>query len=280
MSDVLECTELVAPGPALALGALLGVPVPDVAAGERLPLLWHWLYTLDRPAQADLGPDGHAVRGSIPVPPAPGRRRMIAGGRVTSLAPLVCGEPATRRSRVLGTQEKEGRSGRMTFVTVGHEIFQAGRLVVDERQDIVYRDGAGRPLDAGSDAAAEVPPAADDWAIDITPTLLFRFSALTCNAYRIHWNRDYTREVEGHPGLVTHGPLQALAMAEAARARGTATADGLTCEYRLVAPLFDHQGLIARADPQGDKVSAAVRDVAGRQTARAMLWTSPVSSGR
>ena len=95
------------------------------------------------------------------------------------------------------------------------------------------------------------------------PSLLFRFSALTYNGHRIHYDRDYAREVEGYPGLVTHGPLQALAMAEAARARGLGTA----CEYRLVAPLFEHQGLVVRFDGQ----QASVRDLSGRQTAKATI---------
>ena len=100
MSEIIERTETLLPGPALALGALLDVPVPDLDGGAGLPLLWHWMYLLERPAQADLGPDGHPVRGTIPAPPEPGRRRMWAGGRVRAIGPLRCGEPATRRSRV------------------------------------------------------------------------------------------------------------------------------------------------------------------------------------
>jgi acyl-CoA dehydrogenase len=274
VTDIVERTELILPGPAEALGALLGVPVPDLEGGEGLPLLWHWVYNLERPAEADLGADGHPIRGAVPAPPEPGRRRMWAGGRVRSLGPLRCGEPATRRTRVLSTEDKEGRGGRLTFVTVGHEIIQAGRLVVEEREDIVYRDpGAPAPA-AGPESAAVQPPADDEWSIEVTPTLLFRFSALTYNAHRIHYDRDYAREVEGYPGLLTHGPLQALAMAEAARARGTATVDGLTFDYRIVSPLFDHQGLIVRAAPHEGRVRATVRDVTGRETAHATLTTA------
>lgn len=232
MNETVERTELILPGPAEALSKLLGVALPDLHAGEALPLLWHWLYTLERPAQADLGPDGHPIRGTIPAPPGPGRRRMWAGGQVRSLGPLRCGEPATRRTTVLSTQDKDGRTGRLTFVTVGHQIIQAGRVVVEERQDIVYRDMVTSAPSEQPSAASSVgqPPAADEWSIDVTPTLLFRFSALTYNAHRIHYDRDYARDVEGYPGLVTHGPLQALVMAETARARGTATVDGLTLD--------------------------------------------------
>jgi 3-methylfumaryl-CoA hydratase len=240
----------------------------------ELPLLWHWVYLLDRPATADLGPDGHPVRGSIPAPPEPGRRRMWAGGRVESHAPLRFDEPATRRTQVVSTQEKQGRTGRLTFVSVGHEILQRGRVVVEERQDVVYRDMAG--VSSAPAAAAEARPQPleeDEWPIEITPPLLFRFSALTYNAHRIHYDRDYARDVEGYLGLLTHGPLQALAMTEAARARGR-TGPGTVCEYRLVSPLFDHQGLVVRATETTNGMEATVRDLSGRQTAHATITTS------
>lgn len=261
MTGVAERTEVLLPEPAQALGALLDVPVPDLDR-DGLPLLWHWLYLLDRPAQADLGPDGHPVRGTVSPPPAPGRRRMWAGGRVTTQGPLRCGEHATRRSEVLSVREKQGRSGLLTFVVVRHRIVQKGQLVVDEEQDIVYRAPASLST---PDEGPVVPPADGEWSIEVTPTLLFRFSALTYNAHRIHYDRDYARDVEGYPGLLTHGPLQALAMAEAARAAGV-TGDQ-HFEYRLVAPLFDHQGLIVRAD----NGSTTARDVHGRQTATGRL---------
>lgn len=264
---VSERTELIQPEPALALTALLGVPEPDLDAG--LPLLWHWLYLLDRPAQDDLGPDGHPVRGTVLAPPGPGRRRMWAGGRVRTSGPLRCGQPATRRSKVLSLTEKQGRSGALTFAVVGHEIVQGGRVVIDEQHDVVYR--AGSASLAVPEAGPEVPPADGEWAIEVSPTLLFRFSALTYNAHRIHYDRDYSRDVEGYPGLVTHGPLQALAMAEAARAYGCAGASSF--EYRLVSPLFDHQGLFARAVVTTEGITSAVRDRHGRQTATGLLRT-------
>jgi 3-methylfumaryl-CoA hydratase len=276
MSDVIERTELLLPQPARALGALLGVPVPDLDNGEGLPPLWHWIYLLDRPAQADLGLDGHPVRGTIPAPPGPGRRRMWAGGLVKTSGPLRCGAPATRRTSVLSVAEKEGRSGHLTFVTVGHQITQDGELVVNEEQEIVYRDavaptGATAPPEPAepADEGAIVPAGDFEWEIEISPTLLFRFSALTYNAHRIHYDRDFTRDVEGYPGLLTHGPLQALAMAEAARARGVA--GDLTFEYRLLSPLFDHQGLIVGAVPGEDATTTFARDRHGRQTATGTL---------
>jgi 3-methylfumaryl-CoA hydratase len=278
MTEVVERTETLLPGPAQALAALLGVPVPDLEGGTGLPLLWHWVYLLDRPAQADLGPDGHPVRGSIPAPPGPGRRRMWAGGRVRSSGPLRCGEPATKRSRVLSVQDKQGRSGPLTFVVVGHRILQRGQVVVDEQQDIVYRQAAappGRPPAPAADAPV-VPPGDGERAIEVSPTLLFRFSALTYNAHRIHYDRDYARDAEGYPGLLTHGPLQALAMAEAARAAGAAgsaagTAGGEDFAYRLESPLFDHQGMIVTAVREHDATTTSVRDNHGRRTASGTL---------
>ncbi|MFI7114881.1 MaoC family dehydratase N-terminal domain-containing protein [Amycolatopsis sp. NPDC049868] len=259
-------TELLQPEPAQALAALLDVPVPDLEQG--LPLLWHWIYLLDRPAQADLGQDGHPVRNTVVAPPGPGRRRMWAGGRVHTLGPLRCGEPATRHSEVLSLTEKQGRTGTLTIAVVGHEIRQGGRLVVEEEQDIVYRD-ADSTVPAGGDNGPERPPADGEWSVSISPTLLFRFSALTYNAHRIHYDRGYASDVEGYPGLVVHGPLQALAMAETARARGWN--GNQYFDYRLIAPLFDHQGLVASATAEGDALTTAVRDLHGRQTATGTL---------
>lgn len=279
MSDVIVETDALAVEPAYALGGLLGVPVPDLAGGARLPMLWHWCYLLDRPAQADLGPDGHPVRGVLPVPPAPGLRRMWAGGRVRASGALRCGEPATRLTRVLSMTDKVGRSGPMTFVSVGHQIAQRNQVVIDEEQDFVYRAPAtdARVAAATDGAGAPVVPAGDgEWEIAVSPTLLFRFSALTYNAHRIHYDRDFARDIEGYPGLLTHGPLQALAMAEAARAAegsepAVAAVREQSFEYRLVSPLFDHQGMVVSAIPGEDATSTAVRDRYGRQTAWGIL---------
>jgi 3-methylfumaryl-CoA hydratase len=279
MSAVSEQTEILVPGPAQALAALLDVPAPRLADGAGLPLLWHWAYLLDRPAQADLGIDGHPVRGTVPAPPGPGLRRMWAGGRVRASGTLRCGETATRRSRVLSAEDKQGRSGPLTFVTVHHQVLQGGSVVVDERQDIVYR-AATNPAGQGAVAAAghSVIPLGDgERSIDVSPTLLFRFSALTYNAHRIHYDRGYARDVEDYPGLVVHGPLQALAMAEAARAAGypgSVGAGDLVFDYRLLVPLFDHQGMVVSAARESSAISTAVRDSYGRPTAEGTLRSS------
>lgn len=254
--------ELLTPGPAEALAGLIGVPVP---VGE-LPLLWHWVYLLDRPPQAVLGPDGHPARDAIPVPPGPGLRRMFAGGRVSRHGPLHLGTEATRRTWQAGSAVKQGRSGPLHFVTVRTEVSQGGQVVITEEQDLVYREPATSSPDR---SAGFSPPAAGqrDWAVQVDPVLLFRFSALTYNAHRIHYDRDYAR-TEGYPGLVVHGPLQALLMAELARPETPAR-----CEYsyRLVAPLFDGQGLVVSAAPDGGAVRVTARDAAGRTTATGVI---------
>ena len=175
---------------------------------------------------------------------------------------------------------------------IGHQIQQRGEVVIDEEQAIVYRDAAangGQPPDPAppalapsdsppSDSAQPGPPigpADGEWPVEVTPTLLFRFSALTYNAHRIHYDRDYARQVEGYPGLLTHGPLQALAMAEAARAaRDLSGQEGVSFDYRLTAPLFDHQGMIVSATPAPGALVTAVRDAHGRQTATGILRAS------
>jgi 3-methylfumaryl-CoA hydratase len=197
---------------------------------------------------------------------------MWAGGRVTINGTLRCGETAIRRTRVLSVQDKRGRSGPLTIYTVGHQIFQNNVVVIDEEQDIVYREAAVAPYQETPSPSREpgVPAVDEEWAIDTAPTLLFRFSALTYNAHRIHYDRDYARDVEGYPGLLVHGPLQVLAMAEAARAVGQ---DGCrSFEYRLFRPLFDHEGMVVKATPDLDIITTSVRNLNGHQTASGRLF--------
>jgi 3-methylfumaryl-CoA hydratase len=288
MTDRRQQTELLVPGPAEAFAGLLDVPCPDLDDGEPLPVGWHWFYLLERPAQRDLGPDGHPVRGVLPSPPGPGLRRMWAGGAVQTLHGLRTGSCATRTSRVADTVTKQGRSGTLVFVTVEHEVAQGGRTCVHERQDIVYREQRpDRPsrerasTAARDDSVIQTKPAPDalhdgDWSIHVDATLLFRFSALTYNAHRIHYDRSYAGDVEGYPGLLTHGPLQALAMMESARAAGALRAGvPSTFEYRLQAPLLDHEGMVVRTefDPSSARESgvSTVSDRSGRVAARAAI---------
>lgn len=253
-------------GPAEGLAGLLGLDLPDLRT-EGLPLLWHWVYLLDRPAQVDLGEDGHAVRGVVPLPPGPGLRRMWAGGRVRSREPLRVGAEATRVSEVLHIRDVVGRSGPMTLVTVRHSIVQGGRVVVEEDQQIAYRRPATDPVPPPSSGPERTAAAPGEWEIEITPSLLARFSALTYNGHRIHYDREFTVCVEGYPGLLVHGPLQALAMAEAARRLRDGHVGPVEFTYRLVAPLFDFQGLVVSANRDDDAVVTQARDLTGRVTA-------------
>lgn len=263
--------ERLEPDPARAFASLARVPLPDLAT-EGLPLLWHWLHLAAWPDQEDLGPDGHPVRGVLPVAPDPGQRRMWAGGRVTTTRPLLVGRTAVRHSEILSTTSKQGRSGPLTFVVVRHTVTQDGATCLVEEQDIVYREAAG-PTGTSDPAPAApvVEPGADERRLPLDPTHLFRFSALTRNAHRIHYDRSYAESVEGYSGLVVHGPLQAMLMAEAARAHGAA--GRLTIGYRLVAPLLDHQGLVVGARPGPEGWSVHVRDDTGRITAQGVVST-------
>jgi len=275
MPDTIERTELIQPEPAYAFAALLDLPAPDFEQ-DGLPLTWHWLYLLERPRQSDLGVDGHPIRGVVPEPPGPGLRRMWAGGQLKLRGRLRWGEPATRRSAVVGSQEKGGRSGTFTVVTVAHRISQRGEIVIEERQDIVYRKPSGTAVSQPDEVSTgqRAPAAPGEWSVPVSPTLLFRFSALTYNAHRIHYDRDYARQSEGYPALVTHGPLQVMAMAEAVRRQCGVFRVGETFDYRLVSPHFEHQACIAGMSEVGAGLETWVRDEYGRRTARGRVSRS------
>ncbi len=268
MSTETEFADTLSPAPAEALAGLLGVGMPDLGAGEPLPFGWHWIYLLDRPRQDELGRDGHPAAGLLPADLIAGKRRMWAGGQIDRVGQLRIGETTRRRSAVVEVEHKSGRSGPLVVAHIEHRVFQRDELVLQERQDLVYREPADSAGASAQEAGTvvEPDPAQGEWELGIDPTLLFRFSALTYNAHRIHYDREYATGVEGYPGLVTHGPLQAIVMAEAARARyGPDT--GRRMAYRLVAPLFDAQGLIAGAAPGPDGIALAARDRSGRRTA-------------
>ncbi|WP_375162905.1 MaoC family dehydratase N-terminal domain-containing protein [Pseudomonas sp. LS44] len=184
------------------LAATLSEPMP--AVGEALPPLWHWAFFQEpNPVdEAGLGVDGHPARGGF-LPPANDRNRMAAGGRFEFHEPLRVGGPVTRVSTITQVEEKLGRTGALLFVTVRHDYLQDARLAFREEQDIVYREPTPPKLGAG-EAAPD-----GDWreAVAPTSTLLFRYSAVTFNGHRIHYDWPYVTEAEGYPGLVVHGPL-------------------------------------------------------------------------
>ena len=253
-------TELITPEPSEALANLLGTDIPT----GKLPTLWHWIHLLEKRPHADLGPDGHPTFG-IPAPPTPGRKRMFAGGRVSTHAPLAFGKPATRTTWVANTKEKQGSTGPLTFVTVRNEYAQDGRVCIVDENDIVYRTpGSSLSMRAGTlrDKPAPREPAL---TLTVNEALLFRFSALTYNAHRIHYDHNWVRE-EGYSDLVVHGPLQALMMGELIRRRGAGLV-GKQFAYRLVSPMIGPQTFTVLARAEGVNASVEVRDVHGTVTA-------------
>ena len=252
-----------------ALAGLLDVPVPT----RNLPPMWHQVHLLDRPPQDALGPDGHATHG-IPAPPGPGRKRMFAGGRVTTHRHLAIGEEATRTTWVTATREKTGRTGPLTFVRVRSEYTQRGELAIVEEGDIVYRAPASSvPSIPGTlDDLPWEPPEGPSLTLRADEALLFRYSALTYNAHRIHYDRQWVRH-EGYGDLVVHGPLQALMLAELAR-RNAVDLVGRQLTYRLVAPMTGPQVFTVAAGGDGIERGGVVRDVHGTVTALSQLDTA------
>jgi len=222
--------------PIAALSATLDRDDPFPRAGDALPPLWHWLYFLPIPRQSELGPDGHAKRGGF-LPPVPLPRRMFAGDRVQFHRPLRVGETISRLSRIIDVNHKLGRSGPLVFVVVRHEISDRQGVAVTEEHDIVYRDS---PNPTDSAPAPQTPPSGATWTREILPdaTLLFRYSALTFNGHRIHYDRRYATEAEGYPGLVVHGPLIATLLLDLLR-RNLADSNVSSLSFRAVRPLFD-----------------------------------------
>jgi 3-methylfumaryl-CoA hydratase len=246
-----EAEELIALAPVQAAAATLD-DTTEFAAGSPLPPLWQWFFFLPRVPQSRLGPDGHPQRAGF-MPPVELPRRMFAGARMRVFRPLVIGKPAHRRSVIRAVSEKEGRTGRLVFVTVAHAIHQDGTTCVEEEQDIVYRE-TGAPVDAP--VACELAPAPPgSWTRTVTPdpTLLFRFAALTFNAHRIHYDRTYATTVEGYPGLVVQGPLTAVLLLELVRCHARRPVTAFT--FRARAPLFDLAPFRLVGTPVGDRVN-------------------------
>jgi 3-methylfumaryl-CoA hydratase len=297
-----ETTETIAAGPAVALSGLLDREPAVTAPGDPIPPLWHWLYFLDRPATSELGPDGHPAAGHF-MPPIPQRRRMYAGGRASYTGGFHCGDEITRRSELAGATVKQGRTGELLFVTVRSVFTRAGAVIATEEQDVVYRSGPPeRPAAGGSvgprgsgETAGPVPggsvgprgasetadPAAGPaaWQIQIVPdpVLLFRFSALTYNAHRIHYDADYATEVEGHPGLVVHGPLLALLCFELPR-RHAPRQRVTQLSFRARSPVYVGQRCTVTGGPRGDGSAGCAMQVAGPDGAVALTAEGRLSA--
>ena len=233
-----EVADTIHPLHVRAFSATLNRPLA-ATPGERLPELWHWLYFLPTVPRSEIGPDGHPKRGGF-LPPVALDRRMWAGGRLTFHGELRVGDAVTQRSEILKVSEKEGRAGRMVFVTVRHETSSPRGLAIEEEQDIVY---VAMP-DAWVPPPPVPPPADAAWAeeVPVDTVLLFRFSALTFNAHRIHFDLPYATAVEKYPGLVVHGPLQAMLLMDLAR-RHMSDHQPAGFTFRGVRPLFHFERL-------------------------------------
>ena len=241
----------IGPTPLKQLNATLDHEPMNVEPGQILPPLWHWLYFLPSYRQSEIGADGHAKRGGF-LPPVPLPRRMWAGSQFEFRMPVRVGDAVERRSTIEDVSVKEGRTGLLVFVKVRHEVRCNGSAepAIVEFHDIVYRE-ARRPGDV------EPPPqkaqTGAPWQREIVPddVLLFRYSALTFNGHRIHYDRKYVTEVEGYPGLLVHGPLIATLLMDLLR-RQAPGADVAAFRFKAVRPTFDLNPFRVNGEPSQD----------------------------
>ncbi|MCU0897143.1 MAG: MaoC family dehydratase N-terminal domain-containing protein [Burkholderiales bacterium] len=246
--------------PAVNLLATLDHRELDTPAGAATPPLAHWLYFLPLYRTDEGGPDGHARRGGF-LPPVALPRRMWAGGRLEFRDPLRVGDRAIKRSTIADVSLKHGRAGALVFVLVRHEISTARGVAVIEEHDIVYRESAqpGEPASPAKPAPADAP-----WrrAVEPSALLLFRYSALTFNGHRIHYDRRYATEVEGYPGLVVHGPLMATLLLDlVGRERPNARVGRF--EFRALRPVFDVAPFQVCGAPENGAVRLWIADADG-----------------
>ncbi|KZY57204.1 hypothetical protein A3736_00340 [Erythrobacter sp. HI0063] len=263
--------------PAAALAALLG---HDEGPADALPLPWHWLYALDVAAPGQTGADGHPARGGF-LPPVELPRRMWAASEIEIVRPLRLGEAATRVSTIVDIVPKSGRSGPLVFVTVEHVWRQAGEDRLREKQTIVYR-GEGDTAPARTiDATPDKPLDRAHLRRELTPdpVMLFRYSALTYNAHRIHYDLPYARDEEGYRGLVVHGPLIATLLLDV----GLPLAEGRAARhfaFRAQSPAFAGEPLLLHARAEDQAIAMWSTDAAGRVGMTARLDLSAHSTGR
>ncbi len=223
--------------------------VSGTEIGDGAPLLIHFCLTQPISPAAELGPDGHPTRGGF-LPPVPLPRRMWAGGAFRFHSDIRIGETVQRHSTIKDVVLKQGRTGPLCFVTVEHEISSDGRAALSERQDIVYRKAPPSGQGATKSAPEPAPTGSHTRQIEPTAPLLFRYSAMTFNGHRIHYDTPYATQVEGYPGLIVHGPMQATLLCQmAADLRGVSPK---SFRFRSLSPLFDDADFTVNADEEGD----------------------------
>ncbi len=258
--------DIATAAPQVGLAALLD---HDTARPETVPPLGHWLYFLPCARQSAIGDDGHPRRDDDGLlPPVPLPRRMWAGGRLEFLAPIAVGAALTRVTTIAAIRAKCGASGDLLFVTLQHDIAADGTPAIREEQDLVYRAPAAALAPAVSPTPVEPEPADAVRRVTSDPVLLFRYSALTFNGHRIHYDRDYARNVEGYSGLVVQGPLIATLLIDHARRE----MPGLTparFSFRAEAPLIDGAPFDLCLTRQGGGARLWTRDASGRPTMQA-----------
>ena len=260
-------SDTLAAAPLAGLAATLDrADDPEPVPGSALPPLAHWLYFLPRAPQREIGPDGHPKRGGF-LPPVPLPRRMWAGGRLRFAHDLRVGDEAERRSTIASVEAKDGRSGALVFVTVRHEVSDARGLALSEEHDIVYRD---HPQPGATVSTPARAPTDEDFRREIVPdpVLLFRYSALTFNGHRIHYDRSYVTEVEGYPGLIVHGPLIATLLVDLVR-RELPEARLRAFAFKAASPLFDIHPFTVCGKRETDHVSLWARNHLGDLAMRA-----------
>lgn len=254
--------ERIDPWRVAALHAVLDRPGPAPAPGDPLPPLWHFLFFPEVARRSDLGPDGHPKPGLGLIPDTGLPRRMRAGGRFEFHAPLAVGGDATRRSVLQNVALKQGGSGALAIVTVRREWIGAQGLSIVEMEDLVYR-----PMPSPDEPVRPQPPLKDErpaWSKTVhpDPVLLFRYSALTFNGHRIHYDLPYATGPEGYPGLLVHGPLIAQLLADLARDE-----DGRplkSFQYRAVSPIFHDRPFTLCGRPFGDRIDLWALNPDGR----------------
>ncbi len=239
-----KATDFISATHAKKIAYSVNAPMP--VDGENLPLLWHWAFFIDPMPLGELGEDGHPARGGF-LPPADNRNRMWAGGRLNFINDLVIGKEAERTTTIKAVVEKEGRTGKLLFVTLEHVYEQGGQVCIVEEQDLVYREPTPPKL-MGDEPAPEA-----EWSqvVEADSVMLFRYSAVTFNGHRIHYDYPYANGVEGYPGLVVHGPLIA-----------TKVLQGFTEEHpEKSVTHFSFRGVRPLIAPEPFKVEGVVTDV-------------------
>ena len=261
-----EASDIVTAQLVKGLRATLFLDIGEPKTGDAAPFTTHWCLAQPVYPMSMLGPDGHPTRGGF-LPPVPLPRRMWAGGELQFIEPLRVGDEATRASRIADVTVKRGSTGTLCFVSVEHTISTPRGVAIRERQDIVYRE---MPTGGKNAAPAKpaAPPAAKHRQTYISdPVLLFRYSALTFNGHRIHYDRDYVTKVEGYPGLIFHGPMQAALLVEFAAHLHGGTAPK-TFSYRGLQPLFEGGEFSVNADEVAEGLDIWVANADGAPTMR------------